>query len=239
MMQRIWYFWEGSKPVHIQLCERTLRNKCTNFEIIQIDKSNIHNYINIDITRLHNLSLPNQSDIISYMLLYEHGGVWLDLDNIVLKPLDGVVDKLNDYDCIGYMRTTTSRKSYSLPAHSFIASRAKTNMMKEIINECFKYIGQNQSELAYEHYLDIFGEAFIRDNRSRTVPATMFEPIGWVKKSRKMFLKAESKINIDLQHTYCVHIHNNLLGKELIGKSEADLLESDSLLSYLFNIGLS
>lgn len=239
MQQYVWYFWEGEKPVHIQLCERTIERHCYNCDVIQIDMSNISEYLDIDVSYFNNLSLPNMSDIISYMLLYKHGGIWLDLDNIMLKSIDPIVELIKQYECIGYMRTTTNKKGDRLPGHSFMASPPGTDLMLKVITKCDEYVHREQNNLSYEHYLDIFGELFNNSDDVHVLPTVMFEPINWVKKSRKDFLRRKSTFRIDISETYCVHMFNNLLKNELQGISEDDLLHSGTVLSYLFNVGLS
>ncbi|HWA90603.1 MAG TPA: capsular polysaccharide synthesis protein [Rhizomicrobium sp.] len=46
--------------------------------------------------------LAHKADMIRAMLVHRHGGMWLDSDAIVLKPLDRLFDYLNDYDFVAF-----------------------------------------------------------------------------------------------------------------------------------------
>ncbi len=89
---KIFTFWENingaGMPAYIKLCMETWGKYIAGSEVICINYDNLEEYIGkdtYDIERLKKLTLPCQSDLISFALLLKHGGLWLDADTILTK----------------------------------------------------------------------------------------------------------------------------------------------------------
>lgn len=87
-------WWQGLKslPEVVELCHNSLNNNIGNYELIELDKDNISNYIDLPyhvLNRLRNqqVSITNFSDIVRTSLLAEYGGGWIDACLYVVKPL--------------------------------------------------------------------------------------------------------------------------------------------------------
>ena len=97
----IWLYWDNppgqtEAPAYIQLCWETIRKHCgEDFEINIVATANVKQFLpNIPESFFHIAQINNRSNFLRYMLLREHGGIWLDSDLILfrsLKPLLGLL----------------------------------------------------------------------------------------------------------------------------------------------------
>ena len=132
----LWIFWEGFKPNYIKLCYESVIKQCSNsFNIINLNESNIHNYLpelnNYDLSKL---IIQHKVDIYRIMLLYKFGGLYLDADIIVLKDLTDIIDKLKKYDFVGFgCNGFPCSQMYGAPSNWMLASRPRTQLMGNIL----------------------------------------------------------------------------------------------------------
>ena len=88
----VYTFWEprGSIPVYLQLCMETWKKFLPNATIVVLDYKNIGEFIDVRELGLNLFSgrftLPQIADAIRVALLAKHGGVWIDVDTIILSP---------------------------------------------------------------------------------------------------------------------------------------------------------
>ena len=88
---RIFTFWEpkGNIPAYLKLCMKTWEKFIPDSEIVILDYSNIRSFIDIDLYGPElfggNYSLPQIADAVRCMLLEQYGGLWMDLDTIILS----------------------------------------------------------------------------------------------------------------------------------------------------------
>jgi acetyltransferase-like isoleucine patch superfamily enzyme len=103
---KIWAYWEprSNVPAYLQLCVNTWKKFCPNAEVLILDNSNISDYIDLSYYGPElfsgKFSLPQIADALRAYLLYEHGGIWLDLDTVILDSSFFHEIDLKDYDCI-------------------------------------------------------------------------------------------------------------------------------------------
>ena len=87
----IWTFWEprDKMPAYLQLCMRTWEKFLPNAKINLLDYSNIGNFI--DVNEYDESLFSGQfridqiADALRALLLEKHGGIWLDVDTIILN----------------------------------------------------------------------------------------------------------------------------------------------------------
>ena len=85
-------FWEPREkiPYYLQLCMETWKKNLPNAELILLDYKNLGDYI--DLSEIGEslfsgrLPLPQVSDAVRVAFLSKYGGVWLDVDTIILNP---------------------------------------------------------------------------------------------------------------------------------------------------------
>ena len=87
----VYTFWEPREkiPYYLQLCMETWKKFLPNAEIILLDYKNIGEYIDMNVFDKKLLSgrfsLPKIADAIRVALIAKHGGVWMDVDTIILN----------------------------------------------------------------------------------------------------------------------------------------------------------
>lgn len=92
-MKKVFTFWEPKEamPGYVQLCMETWRCCLPGFEVVALDFRSLGDYLTEaerkEIDCPHE-SLAKQADCIRCALLRKHGGIWLDADTVLTKPLD-------------------------------------------------------------------------------------------------------------------------------------------------------
>ena len=87
----VYTFWEPSDkiPWYLQMCMETWKKYLPNATIVVLDYKNISDFLDICDFNLNlfsgRFSLPIIADAIRVALLAKHGGVWVDVDTIVLN----------------------------------------------------------------------------------------------------------------------------------------------------------
>ena len=90
--QVIYTFWEPREAIipYLNLCRKTWELNSPDFDVITLDYSNLHQYIEKDVfnlTVLKKLTLPMQKDAVMVAVLEKHGGLFLDLDTIIFRDV--------------------------------------------------------------------------------------------------------------------------------------------------------
>lgn len=93
--KKIHYFWFGGneKPKSVQKCINSWKKYCSDYEIIEWNETNFD---------IHCMSFVEQayeakkyafvSDVARLMVVYEYGGIYMDTDVEVIKPLDDLLE---------------------------------------------------------------------------------------------------------------------------------------------------
>ena len=92
-MKKAFTFWEPKEalPGYVRLCMETWRRCLPGFEVVTLDFSSLGDYLSA--AEIAEISCPHeclakQADCIRCALLRKHGGIWLDADTVLTKPLD-------------------------------------------------------------------------------------------------------------------------------------------------------
>lgn len=163
----LWQYWEGNKPDYIQLCMETVDKHCsTDFKIIRLNPDNIRDYIpEIDkyITKINKLKIPQKVDIYRIMLLYKYGGMYMDADVIVLRNPIEIMDKLRQYDFVGFGCTGDNCKNgYFKPSNWLLVSRQNTVLMKNIMDNLIDKV-ININMINFINKINIFKKSTYHD----------------------------------------------------------------------------
>jgi hypothetical protein len=156
-------YWETKKgtdkPPYLDLCLDTIKKHC---KVHLLDENTVHNFlpelkdksvIKNDLDSI--CSIPQKADLIRLMLLEKYGGVWLDSDVIVFKPLDKLFEKLETNDFIGFgchhdnceINTDGSGK----PANWVLGSQKHGTLISNCVKKA-KDIVNNTPELLEKRY---------------------------------------------------------------------------------------
>ena len=108
MIKKIFIYWaQGfcNAPVVVKRCLLSWKFKNPDWDIIELDDSNLHEYIDIkkeipDIDEIKKkIKKCHYADISRIFLLEKYGGCWCDSTTFCIKPLDKWLHKfiINDF----------------------------------------------------------------------------------------------------------------------------------------------
>lgn len=94
-------YWEGDCPEWIRACQSTVFRHAGNVRLLSADDF----YELWDVDRdidLERLQIAQRADFVRALLLARYGGLWIDSDCLVMRPLDAVIRALADYDFVAH-----------------------------------------------------------------------------------------------------------------------------------------
>ena len=137
----------GNTESYVQLCLYSLYKHChSDFNIKIVHPQNIKKYLpdlSIDMGPNSTIDLHKRIDLISFMLLYQYGGVWMTPNTIVLKSLKPFHQLLQKCQLVvmgsppDYYRQDIT---YLKPARNFMVARPRLKIMKLCASEISKMI---------------------------------------------------------------------------------------------------
>jgi hypothetical protein len=119
----IYTFWEPKEQLihYLELCRSTWDKNLPEYEIVDLNYQNLNNYLEEDIydfSVLKSLPWMMQKDAIMVAVLKHHGGVFMDIDTLVMRDIAPVYNMLSKYEVIMF------------DSHiAFIASRAESRVL--------------------------------------------------------------------------------------------------------------
>lgn len=101
MMKKVFTFWEpkSSVPGYVNLCMETWKHCLPGCEVVVLDYDSLGDWLTADeqaAVLCRKMTLAMQSDCIRCAVLKKHGGIWMDADTVLIKPLDG---RFSSADC--------------------------------------------------------------------------------------------------------------------------------------------
>ena len=180
-MYYIWCYWSqgiNNLPLFHNKCVLNFRKKLSSkFKINLIDKDiflNMQSEISEEF--LDRLTYQQQSDVIRLYLLYEYGGIWIDITSIILDDFNWVLDIFKKgYDQIGFYVNYkfTKNKSKELLENWFIAIKYPYNykifkwkeifykILKENIKEGGIQYSKTWNETKKDNYILDMGQKYL------------------------------------------------------------------------------
>lgn len=125
--KRIIYCWFGGKekPETVQNCIKTWKEQMPEYEYLEINESNFDiNYNQYVKDAYDNRMWAFVSDVARLWALYEYGGIYMDTDVIVYKPLDRFLK--NDF--------FTGFEQPNYPVTATIGSCKNNELIKEMLD---------------------------------------------------------------------------------------------------------
>ena len=92
-MKKVFTFWEPKEamPGYVQLCMETWKACLPGSEVVVLDYRTLGDYLTPSeqaAVLWKKMTFAMQSDCIRCAVLKKHGGIWLDADTVLTKPLD-------------------------------------------------------------------------------------------------------------------------------------------------------
>ena len=159
------------------------------------------------------------SDVVRYLLLYNYGGVWVDLDCFILRSFDPLFCNYENEICV-YQWSAQPYPNGAI----YISLQPRSEKMKhniEIIMNLKRGWGFHQAQLTYDLPLDML-----------VLPCSWFDadwiPNPYNSKFEKLFEKSDTQYDFNkfFSGSFCYHWHNQWNTK----------IDENSIIAQLFRI---
>ena len=188
-----WFYWESNKetPKNVLLLMSIFKKNLNNYTILT-DKT-IKDYISIENTE----NLPHIAQKVDYYrvkILYTYGGIWLDMDTIVLENIDYLYNNLLNSDkevCISYSKDSVCMQHLISKPKSILFEKCykliefhiiKLNKKVKKINKKIKFLKKKNKNITilnnkkknllnvkYDFFADLFAKSIIDNNLQNTI----------------------------------------------------------------------
>ena len=103
--KEIFTFWEPKNkvPPYLELCRATWGKNLPEYTIITLDYSNISDQFDekvFDLVLLKTLPLKIQKDAVMVAVLKEQGGMFMDMDTLILKDISPILGRLKNTEVV-------------------------------------------------------------------------------------------------------------------------------------------
>ena len=198
----IHYIWLGGKPLPkiAEKCIKSWQRFCPDYKIKRWDETNLDlNKYQFVKDAIQAKKYAFASDVLRTEILYNEGGIYLDIDVEIIKPIDAC---LKDKSCVMGFET-----SNLLNPGLILASEKHNEDLKNILEiyEKKKFDVDNLKDLTvcfvYTEYFKQFG--LIEENETQTIGKTAFyaseyfSPIDVITSKKKI-----------TKHTHSIHWYN-------------------------------
>lgn len=139
----VWQYWEtrGFKPGFVDDAH-DLVAKNAGLPTRLLGPEDIETYTGLG-AKLNELTeMAHKPDVLRSAILYKHGGVWLDSDALVLKPLTFLNDDLETHEFIGFSGSCNLDDPEDRPRINIFATRAGGDIMREWHDAQVELIGR-------------------------------------------------------------------------------------------------
>ena len=129
MIKQLFIYWDQgfeNSPKLVQKCLLTWKKHNPTWNIIELDNTNLSQYIDLK-PELHeniHITKASMSDIIRICLLEKYGGLWVDATTYCVKPLD---DWLPQYITSGFFAFSKYEPEHNMLISSWFLYGDKDN----------------------------------------------------------------------------------------------------------------
>lgn len=247
---KLWLYWENYPgeqiPAYLEMCYEVILAKCASCEVILVTPDTLGQYLphipfDLDAIRLQDRmknSIALKADYIRVALLQRFGGIWLDIDCIVLKDLGPIVQRtLEQHDFFGMQKTTTS----GIVTVNFMASRPKGVVISEYLKVMSGLICKKLSNGESFNWADLGSDTLTPIvKKYRDICYLECEknihPVHWNQSDLIWSSESHTELGdfID-DDTIVFMLYNAMLSTEQKSLTRSQILTSGSLLGQLFN----
>ena len=238
----IWQYWETKrfKPSFVDGLHEIAKNN-SGAEVVLVTPETIQEYIpNIPDEIFQIEEVAHKADMIRALLIYHHGGMWLDSDAIVLSDLGWLFEMLSEFDFIGFNNNGCFKDQPLNVRINCFLSRPKSKIMEEWINaqqSKFPKVKYSWTEVG----TDLLDPIILQNKQQvKLLPFEIVCPIKWNEVSR-FFSKWNDSKRI-LKNSHIVMLSNKFLHKlnpVLTKMSVEELSNGDTLIADIIKKSLN
>jgi hypothetical protein len=231
----IWQYWETNsdgKPAFVDGLHAIARGNAK-VEVILVTPETLDRYISDIPPDLLSISqLAHKADMIRALLVERHGGIWLDSDAIVLRPLDWILDLLDTHEFVGFNDSGTLAEGRPWVRVNCFASRAGGEVISEWVRQ--QHAKFPRTEYEWEEIGSALLHPICLRNRTnvKILPFETIAPIRWDQVS--LFASRDIDPEVILHDCFVVMLSNQSLksrAPDLRGLTTEQIASGDYLLS--------
>lgn len=233
----IWSYWEGPVFPLLSLCIESMQRHNPSARLL--NETTFHDWRgNGPLPDFKDRCIAHKSDWLRFRLLREHGGLWVDADCIVMKPLQPVLDLLPLVHLAAY--DDGHGKNYGC---GFLLAPKGGHHITDIDEAVTRRMMDPRPlhwlELTDGSIKDIVlkyheGKGFLKLDRN------MFEPVSWNGSWDAFFERAPDRVHEARFNptAFTYMLSNNSLGDRAKKMTRQQLLEGDYFISYVLRKAL-
>lgn len=226
-------YWEdvpGSRRAsYLDLCLETIERHAPTPPVV-LGPDDVARWVTIDRERWEQLGRPVfRSDYLRSRLLYEHGGLWLDIDTVAVAPLERLFDALGSHEVVGFGREAGGRLFPGVMAAKPGAAVCKLWMAaQDEVLDC-------EGITSY----GALGQAITRtmSDQAGAWPLKQMAPVMYWE-WRRFASHIESPAAVMAADPFLIVLWNKVMGPRFGHLTREEMLTGGSLLSQLFRVGL-
>ena len=227
--------WIGEKELSYmsEICIKSIRNHNPDYRIVlHYTNCGLQNHSNIislmkeynlELNHINNITeidgvninrVTGQSDLIRLLVVNLYGGIYIDLDIIILKSFEDLrLELLQSQYCItvGFEETIKKKKYIN---NGLIMGKKNNGVITDWLKQfssAYKSTGWS------EHGVVLITKMYETDTRINAKPSYCFHPISWQTIKKKL----QSNISLENREHYCVHLFNKTI-EDLMAKVDTE-----------------
>ncbi|MGH8908810.1 MAG: glycosyltransferase [Egibacteraceae bacterium] len=226
----VWLYWEGPCPEWVRACHRSVGRHAGDVRLLgpgdfdriwDVDRD-------IDLSVLH---VAHRADFIRAFLLARLGGVWIDSDCLVMKPLGPVLGLLGAHEFVGYF----ARRGWI--SNAFMGSRPGGRIALAHYARVCRVLRSGQSR----SWLSLGALSLLETLRQSGAPwyriaVDLIEPV--CESDQRAFFAVDSPRGHDLAfnpRSICYMLYHSAVHSYVGAHPEADLLADGTFFRYLLD----
>lgn len=232
-------YWEQPPGVvrapYLDLCLESVRANAAGVNVTIVDENTIFD-VSSTVSRdnwSRLASIPHRADYARTHLIHEYGGLWLDIDCLVMRPLVTLLEILDETEVAGW---GTGGGNFSI---GMFAARPGASLISEwlTVQEHILRSSEASRQLGWTALgADIMTPLSQRHDFARW-PVQTVAPVPWWE-WRRFTSRLESPERVLKHQPHTVMLYNKLMSRYFGGLSRGALLGQRILLSRLFRIAL-
>ena len=160
----MWLQGFDQAPHVVKKCLESWKMKNPSWNVIELDETNLHEYINIEkeIPNIKNKNITHASysDIVRIFLLEKYGGCWVDATTFCNKPLDKWLPEYKKNGFFAFEKPTKNK----LLSSWFIACDKDNYIIQTWKKETIQYWKHHDTTDDYFWFHHLFGNLYENDN---------------------------------------------------------------------------
>ena len=232
MIPKVWLYWdspgEGRDPGYISLCRETIVKWARPYDVIVLDKSTASQWVEGLHPEFGDIPvIAHRADYVRAACLAENGGIWLDIDTVVLKPLSLIwaLTSVNGAVFYGWKpRQPSIGMIAAVPRHPILIA-----WREAIERQIDKSLSQRWAGFGYDLLWPIAEHGGFTQ-----LPREACAPTHWTETG--LFSSRRSASEFVSDETLMVQLYNRGLSAKMGEMAATDIVEGCSLLSSFFKM---